>query len=540
MACAACGAPSDAPPPPGRIVLLSMDTVRADHVAGYGGEANTPVLAEIAREGVVFQRFYAASNYTLPSHMSIFTGLDPMEHGVVVGAARLAPEVETLAERLAAAGWLTWSFNESGYVADRYGFDRGFREYRQLPPKAVVTSALDEVLAWMRAHREERYFLFLHTYSAHYPYGGYGRYRREHPERGLLSEARIRELRGRSSRSRDRLGRAEYGFPAAVRAQCTLYNQLAENYDRVLGCGYSWLPADFRESPHYAPSDLDAVMRSYDERIGDVDRALGRIRQLLRELRQWDDTLLVVTSDHGEGFFEHGLVQHDYSPFEEVMRVPLVLSFPRRLGAGRVDALAWHLDLLPTVLGLAGVPAPAGLRGVDLIPLLSDAPARQRSLFPVVLSAPNRARKPVRRVALHGGLKWIEGHPSFGDPGGLLFDLAQDPGERRNLRSTRPADARLLDALALEYARGLAPPAPINAETGERIDLSSLVPQPRLSPRCASSCGGSATSRTERREACVASSPGRHSPSRPSSPTRRRCAAASSGTTTPTSPRTPT
>jgi arylsulfatase A-like enzyme len=469
-------------PRPGRIILFSMDTVRADHA---NGEA-APVLGEIAGSGVRFERFYAASNYTLPSHMSIFTGLDPMEHGVIVGAARLAPEVPTLAERLARAGYLTWSFNESGYIAARYGFDRGFAEYRSLPPKHLVGAGLPEVLSWMREHQDTPYFLFLHTYAAHFPYGGYGDYRAEHPDRNLLSEAELDALRTEAPRRSSQLGRAAGGFPSEMRARCTLYNQLASSYLELLGCGYNWLPQDFLESAHYeADRDLAVIRASYDAQIGRIDAALQAIRETLRELSQWDDTLLVVTADHGEGFFEHGLYQHDYSPFDEVLRVPLVISFPDLLSdvpEREPGTLAWHLDLTPTLLRLAGAD-PVDATGMDLTPALlgGELADGARGVFPVVLSAPNRPRKPTRRVALHDLLKRIEGYPTFGDSEGLLFDLARDPGEQNNLRSERPEALRLLTAMTAEYAGRLELRSPVHSDTGEPIDLGRMVPSPKLS-----------------------------------------------------------
>lgn len=481
-----CAPRDGAAPSPRRILLVSMDTVRADRVPGVGSGALTPELTRLAEKGAVFRQFHAASNYTLPSTMSMMTGLDPLEHGVVVQAARLAPEVPTLAERLAQAGYRTASFNESGYVGSRYGFDRGFGIYRELPPQAVTGRSLDEVLAWIDARgAEEPWFLFLHTYTAHFPYGGYARYRARHPERGLLSDERIRELRARAPWTPGQLGRAADGFRASTRALCTVYNQLAVAYQDLLGCGHHWLPTTFHESPHYRPSDLEAVRTSYDDRVRHIDRALGRVRERLQARGLWRDTLVVVTSDHGEGFFEHGLYMHDYSPFEEVLRVPLLISWPAGLPAARgrlVEVPAWHLDLVPTVLALAGLD-PGPLPGLDLSPWLGADPpeAPSRARYPVALSAPNQERRPARRVVLYEGRKWIEGHPVFGDGEGLLFDLREDPGEQRNLRTARPEEAARGAALAAAYERGLVLRPPVNSDTGERIPAPFAAGPPALS-----------------------------------------------------------
>ncbi len=480
LAATACRPPAELGPR--RIVLFSMDTVRADAVASGAGGPGLPHLTKLAGEGVVFPRFYAASNYTLPSHMSIFTGLDPVAHGVLIGAARLAPQVPTLPELLTQAGYRAWSFNESGYVAARYGFDRGFEAYRELPPGAVVGDALPEVLDWVRAQADEPYFLFLHTYAAHFPYGGYADYRARHPDRGLLSDEEIAALRARAPGGSKRQGRAHPGFDAEERAQCTLYNQLAEHYADLLACGANWLPENFESSPHYEPRDLEAIQRSYAARIARIDSALGALRDELVSLGQWDDTLLVVTSDHGEGFFEHGLYMHDFSPFDEVLRVPLLIVHPRGLAdrAGeRNDSPGWHPDLMPTVLARAGVRVPDGIAGRDL--LAGAGPPRDRALHPTVMSAPNRARKPNKRVLVRDGRKWIEGYRMFGDRDGLLFDLEADPHELSNLREREAEAFSEMAARSHAWGASLERHDPVNADTGEVIELGGAIPAPRLS-----------------------------------------------------------
>jgi arylsulfatase A-like enzyme len=152
--------------------------------------------------------------------------------------------------------------------------------------------------------------------------------------------------------------------------------------------------------------------------------------------------LFIITSDHGEAFFEHGLYRHDQVPFNEVLRIPLVISYPRLLrdgGVREVAGVTWHLDLLPTILSLANVPAPGNLRGIDLSPHLigNSSGLADRIVFPGVLRIPNEGMEPIRRVAVGNRLKLIEGHVKFGDSEGLLFDLGESPEERDNLRTER-------------------------------------------------------------------------------------------------------
>jgi arylsulfatase A-like enzyme len=474
---------------PGRILLISMDTVRADRVSGAGDLDLTPRLAEIAAEGVRFERFYAAASYTLPATMSIFTGRDPIEHGVWTEAASLAPGVPTLAEVLANAGYTPVGLHEGGYVAGHFGFDRGFQNYTRLDQRQVIESGFPALLGWIRATGNQPYFLFVHTYAAHAPYGGFERYQETAPDRRLPDAAGLSGLREQYPRTGPNAVSPAATAPDETRRLCSLYNQLRDDIGGFLGCGYGTLSPSFSETPEFE-RDRAALLASYDARIRAIDSAIGQIRDLLVDLGLWDDTLLIVTSDHGEAFFEHGLYQHDQVPFEEVLRVPLIISWPDRLRDGDVrsiDSLAWHLDLMPTLLGLADLTPPAGLRGMDLTPLLTGSGAidSERVLHPAVFRMPQGGVGSVRRVALAGDEKYIEGHPDFGDADGLLFDLSETPDESANLREERPGRFRALAESVSRYEDSLeripalhrGTGAPITQRPGEFIEAPTLAPQ---------------------------------------------------------------
>jgi arylsulfatase A-like enzyme len=450
---AACGG-RGAPDSPGRIILLSMDTVRLDAVGAPPSE-DLPHLRRIAAEGATFANFYAASTYTIPSHMSIFTGLDPESHGVEDEFTVLAEGIAPLAERLRMAGYRTQAFHEGGYVDALYGFQRGFARYEENPRVSVVQEHLERVLKWMRENAGHRYFLFLHTYAAHNPYGGYEAYRAEHPERGLPSPDEARRL---GNALREQRAADPHASPPWLH-DLTLYNQLCDRRHERLAAAPPLLSPDFRDAPHFE-QDIAAIRRNYARRIELVDAALGRIRELLERDGLWDDTLLVVTSDHGEAFFEHGLSWHGYVPFDEVLRVPLVVSYPRLLrgvGPFLLEDLAWHPDLYPTILALAGLAAEPRRGARDLGPLLrgSGGSPGKRAIFPVVMEVPFKSMRPPRRAVIHDGLKFVEGSPHFGLAGDLLFDLRADPDERHNLVASRNADAERLRALLESHRRDL-------------------------------------------------------------------------------------
>ena len=436
---------------PCRIILFSMDTVRGDALDDLTA---FPHLARLAEEGVRFRRFYAASTYTIPSHMSMFTGLDAEAHGILDETRELAPDVETLASLLRAAGYSTHAFQEGGYVGARYGFDRGFDAYERLDRVSLVTDDLPRVLAWIRERGDEPYFLFLHTYAAHNPYGGYEDYRRASPERGLPPTAAIADL------DRELEERGATAADADLLVDLRVYNQLCEPDDDRARSARNTLSPEFVHTRHFE-ADLASIRRSYAARIGRIDAAVGRIRAELEDRGLWEDTLLIVTSDHGEAFFEHGRSWHGFVPYDEVLRVPLIVSYPRRLAAGAprvVDGLTWHLDLLPTVLGLAGLEAPelpgGGLDLTDVLGGSASVPP-DREIFPAVLEVPARKARPARRAALVGDDKYIQGHNRFGSLDDLLFDLDRDPGERHSLAGARPERVRDLAERLRRYLDGL-------------------------------------------------------------------------------------
>jgi arylsulfatase A-like enzyme len=457
------------PPRPGRIILISLDTVGAQHVGGYSN-AKTPNLMKIAQEGARFERFYAAATYTLPSHMSIMTGLSALEHGVVNSASTLGPETPTLASQLAAAGYHTRGYHEGGFMNSDYGFAQGFRSYEQKDQKNLAGVSIWSVLDWMRQMEEEPYFLFIHTFVAHVPYRGFEDAKSNHPELRLPPPDEVARLKKQYNKN-DYLSfyPASREIPAEIRHLCTFYNTLSNHPTDFLGCGDRFILDEFTTSARFA-GYRDAMISAHRSEIGRGDTMIGQIRNQLRKSGQLENTLLVVTSDHGDEIFEHGRHGHDYSPYDEVVKVPLFLSYPERLRGGQViEGLTWHLDLAPTILSLAGLPVPENLRGQDLSKVLSGEKsiAADRAIHPVLLRPANRNFLPMRRMVLQGDFKYIEGHEIYGDPEGLLFDLSASPLESENLREAKPRQFDSLATLSQSYAASLRPGSPIH-QTSKR------------------------------------------------------------------------
>jgi arylsulfatase len=454
---------------PKRIILVSLDTVGARNVGGYS-EVRTPTLEKIASDGVRFDRFYAASTYTLPSHMSILTGLDAIEHGVVNMPSRLAPDVPTLASELTKAGYKTKAIVEGGFVKEHFGFDQGFGEFETLSKKRdLVTTAIWSVLDWMREQEDAPYFLFLHTYAAHAPYAGFHSFRDRHPELDLPTDAEIARLKSQYNREEHFPAPRELAFE--LRQMCTFYNLNSPAQGDWLGCGDQGFKPEFLESRHFEIY-REGLLEAHREGIRIGDRFVGQLRDTLIELDQLEDTLLIVTSDHGEGMFEHSVHGHGYIPFDEVVKVPLFLSYPRRVSGGQViEGLSWHLDLFPTILALAGTPFDRNLLGQDLTNVIVDGEAidADRAIHPALLRPTNRTPLPMRRMTLKGDFKFITGHDLYGDPEGLLFDVKNSPDEEQNLRANRAEVFTELRELALDFDATLTPGEPVHQETREPI-----------------------------------------------------------------------
>jgi len=318
-------------------VLISIDTLRADHVGTYGyPKPTTPFLDSLAARGVLFERAYAPIPATLPSHLSMFTGLYPGEHGVYPPSGVLSPDIPTLPERFRAAGFRTAGHSEGGYVMGGYGFARGFEEWSdtEYGSDADVDRTFGRGAEFLaRLAPGERFFLFLHTYAVHDPYAPPG-------------------------------GAGEFfaGEPPADAFEPTGENLASFNRGRL----------------RVAPGAVDWYRALYDASVRYVDGALERLVGELERLGLAEETTLVVTSDHGEEFLEHGRLAHTQI-YPESLHVPLIVVPPRRAappaGPLRVPALVQLVDLPVTLAALAGLePLPPG-GGASLLPLLADPSA---------------------------------------------------------------------------------------------------------------------------------------------------------------------
>lgn len=376
------GVAPDAPDPAQRnVILISLDTLRARSVGAYGRErATTPILdARVAGEGALVRRALAPVPYTPPAHMSMLTGLEPCVHGVIDRFRVLAADQLTLAELLRAAGYRTAAVTEDAYVVAASGFARGFDHYfEEFSDLAASPGFARETFArgarWLAEVGDRPFFLFLHTYQVHRPYAPPEEYA------GLFADD---GLEGPQVRERLR-------------------------------------------------SDL----ADYEREIRYTDDLLGGLLDALDRLNLTQRTILVVTSDHGEGFGEHLWARHGFDAHEEAIHVPLLVRAPGLVPAGLVvDESVGLMDLVPTLLELVGVAEPPGLQGRSFASLLRGEPSRFQAR-PLVSEAEGN-------VAVSSGdwklLEVREGKVLH------LYDLAADPGERSNVAPEHPGQVADLE-----------------------------------------------------------------------------------------------
>jgi arylsulfatase A-like enzyme len=385
------------------IVLVSIDTLRADHLSLYGYERETsPNLDRLAGESVVFDSMVNSGGFTLPVHMSMMTSLPPFVHNVLPNNQRvLEPERITLAEQLQEVGIRTAGFTDAGYVIDRFGFGQGFDVFDDSGGR--LKTILPKALTWLDENRKDQFFLFMHTYDVHFQFGQHAYdCPGDYPQRYAF----------------DYSG----DFTGCIDGKCAselmvwLYEQLLNDPTFELE---QYLDAD----------DLAYVMARYDGCINYVDDMVALLIDRLRELGVYDRTMIIITSDHGEEFMDHGLLGHGNAPYEVMVHVPLLIKFPESAHAGqRVGGLATTIDLMPTVLDVLGIPPNDQVEGISLLPL-------------VVEGTPNRDSTHLMFNAMRTErwkyLKWKEED--------FLFDLAKDPGEAVNLAAALPSVAKRLE-----------------------------------------------------------------------------------------------
>lgn len=389
------------------VLLISIDSLRADHLGCYGYERETsPSIDRLAREGVLFEDAAAPTSWTIPSHMSLFTAKDPLIHGVR-GYSELPVGVATLAQVFRDAGYHTIGIAGGPTLDARYGFHRGFDVYddysvipnpTRLPwlnsVEKSVELAWEELANWADGDGRRPIFLFVHIWDVHY----------------------------------------HYNPPAP-------YDSLFDpDYTGDFGRDFVVMESGFE---NISSADVDHAVSLYDGEIRYVDDHLGKLFERMEHAGLFDETIVAVTSDHGEEFLDHGSNNHFATLYQEVVHVPLIVRYPERLSPGvRVPNLARLADVGPTLLDLARVELPAGfasagqefsLGAASLMPILRghDATTSRTAMGDLIGRKGNRLAS-IRVDSTKLIIDSTNGQPLE------LFDLSVDPHEQTNLIEIEP------------------------------------------------------------------------------------------------------
>jgi arylsulfatase A-like enzyme len=460
----------DAPNAAGKpnIILIVMDTVRADHTSLYGyGRDTTPNLRRLAADSTLYRNAISAASWTAPSHASIFTGMYTLRHGVRYNLpnnalGRLPDAVPTLTEVLAHQGYRTAGrVANQGYLSDSLGFGRGFDSYRLAVPWMLFEqSRYPSILRSVRrgllppADKDSRFvnggritaealrilsqlagrqpfFLFLNYMDAHWPYTP--------PEP-------FRSRFGASSR-----------------------NMSSDDYAELVRA------VDSRERTITDAEQRDLIA-AYDGGIAYLDQQLGILLDALRRAGVYENALIIVTSDHGEAFGEKSVMEHGTSVYQNQVHVPLLIKFPGQREPAEQNALVSGVDLYPTVMEAVGAPVGRYLAGVAL----QRASGRQsRAVFAELYpewdmwtTFPRFHR--LQRAMFRDSWKFILS--SEGDR--ELYDLSTDAGENRNLMGEQPEVAAQMEGLLSAWQRNLTPvngPPGIDKDTLDRLKSLGYV-----------------------------------------------------------------
>jgi arylsulfatase A-like enzyme len=426
---AACAADVAPPVPPRNVVIVVFDTARRDHFSTYGYErGTTPVFSAFAREGIRFDRAWATSSWTLPSHASLFTGQYPATHGAHQESAYLPDDALTLAERLAEAGYETAAFSGNPWVSRRSNLVQGFGKYEVVwtgpvqgkgsgLPHLVNKNALD----WLdrREDATRPFLLFVNYIEPHFRYQAPDEYQRRFVPGGEPLDQDHEALFGRNAW-----------------------------YLR-----HETLPVDL----------LPLRTGMYDAELAYTDAVLGELLEGLRSRGLYDSALVVVTADHGENHGDGGHLGHVFALGEGTIAVPLAVRAPGGAGAGTVRTDPVQLtDVFATALTAAGLPVPEGLPALDLLgeipagrPLLAEYywPRQVLESFPKSSHDGEKLRPFLRqlRAVRIGDDKLVWASDGLHE----LYDLSVDPRELENRFATDSARAAelgaVLDSLVQRY-----------------------------------------------------------------------------------------
>ena len=396
-------APSKATAQAPNVLLISIDTLRPDHLGCYGYPRDTsPQLDRLAAEGVLFENHISSTSWTLPAHAALFTSLADSVHGCTDTDKKLHHSIVTLAERFGAGDYATVGFFSGPYLHPAFGLDQGFKQYKNctsyaqsIDTRPAQQWAMDRqvmrashrditnptvysaVKKWLDDHGHTKFFMFVHMWDVHFDFIP------PPPYDTMFDPGYTGTITG-----------TDFFFDNTINAN---------------------MPA----------RDLEHLIALYDGEIRWTDYHLGLIIAELKRHGLLDRTIVAITSDHGTEFFEHGYKAHRMTLYDEVIRIPLVIRYPPGMPAGvRIHTQTHIVDVGPTLLELAGLPPTSEIMGHSLVPVARQQPIDFENLGISELFSVGRRMRTMRT------LTWKFTDDMAQDKR-YCIDLVNDPGEQR-------------------------------------------------------------------------------------------------------------
>ncbi|MCH2104615.1 MAG: sulfatase-like hydrolase/transferase [Planctomycetes bacterium] len=386
------------------VLLIGVDTLRADHLSAFGYERETtPNLSALADEGVRFTMTRSQAPWTLPSFSSTLTSLYPSVHGAGRGGhdewEPIDPNTVSLAEVLSRNGYETAGIVANGLISPRYGLDQGYAMYRAAWAMESVQRDTSQVIDFVQGHTRTPWHLFWHIMDPHLPYTTEASFKEEFTEE---------DYEGQFAGGRDGSVPFEVLDPRP---------------------GRRWYAHEGPPPPpNLSEADKRYVVDYYDAEIAEVDAAIGRVIEALRDSGQWERTVVAFVADHGEGLGDHDHYHHGYTLYDDQVHIPMILRIPGREVGRVIDRPVAAIDLAPTLLGALGISSPESFQGVDR--LAPDAPSDDHYFieYPTYDSSAQKGWVQGRFKYLHDPVFHTE----------HLFDTVADPGEQVNVLEDHP------------------------------------------------------------------------------------------------------
>jgi len=376
------------------IILISIDSLRPDHLKCYGYFRNTsPNIDGLANDGVMFTDSVSTTTWTLPAHISMLTSLYPEAHQVIHDGVRLSEKATVCSEILQTAGYVNAGFVSGPYLHSRFGYNQGFDIYddytinfssNEEAHRGITSPRIHKrISSWLEQNYKQPFFLFLHYWDVHYDY-----------------------------------------IPPAPFD--TMFDKYYKGDISSRNFEHNW-----RINPSMPKRDLEHIIALYDGEIAFTDSYIGKLLRMLKELGIYDNTMIIFTADHGDEFFEHGEKGHRKNLFDTTLKVPLIIKFPNNRWAGhQVEHQAGIVDIVPTFLDYLDINPKVILQGKSLLPLITEEKQEDKSYYFADLHGnPKCVRTGQYKYIIFWERRsffWNRKHPS-------LFDLSNDAEEQNNI-----------------------------------------------------------------------------------------------------------